>query len=89
MNKAMVKCETDEGMFSNEKAVTLQSDGGKVSLFADNDLITERKGVSYLRVTNLSAKGTERLTRVLLPSEAFEKGTRWIDVSSDLVEENI
>ena len=85
----MVKCETDEGMFSNEKAVTLQADGGKVSLFADKDLIKERKGASYLLVTLLSAKGTERLTRILLPSEAFEKGTRWLDVPSDLVEENI
>jgi hypothetical protein len=80
MSKALVKCETSEGMFSNECAVTLESGGGKLSLFADKDLIQKRNGDYYLVVNLAGAGGAPGFTRILLPSESFEKGTRWVEV---------
>lgn len=85
MNKALVKCETSEGMFSNEVAVTLESKDGKVSLFADKDLIRRKGSASYLIVSLVRPHEENGLTTVLLPSESFEKGTRWVDVAESLV----
>ena len=73
-NKVLVKCETSEGMFSNEVAVSLESKDGTVSLFADKDLIREKGGTSYLIVNLARPHKTAGLTTVLLPSESFEKG---------------
>ena len=83
--KNMVRCETSEGMFSNEVAVTLESKDGKVSLFADKDLIREKGGDSYLIVNSAHLHETSNLMTVLLPSESFEKGTRWLDVAANRV----
>ncbi|HWQ33100.1 MAG TPA: hypothetical protein VNQ79_09610 [Blastocatellia bacterium] len=85
MNRALVKCETSEGMFSNEVAVTLESNDGRISLFADKDLIREKGGSSYLIVNLISPPGKAGLATVLLPSESFEKGTRWVDIAQNLV----
>ena len=85
MSKALVKCETSDGMFSNECAVTLESGGEKLSLFADKDLIQKRNGNHYLVVNLVGTGGAPGFTRILLPSESFEKGTRWVEVSSNLM----
>jgi hypothetical protein len=85
-NKVLVKCETSEGMFSNEVAVMLQSnDGSKLSLFADEDLIEERNGDSYLIARLAHPANGNNIATILLPSESFETGTRWVDVASNLV----
>lgn len=85
-NKVLVKCETSEGMFSNEVAVMLQSnDGSRLSLFADEDLIQKRNGDSYLIARLAHPTNGKNITTILLPSESFETGTRWVDVATNLV----
>ena len=80
----LVRCETSDGMFSNEVAVSLNSNDGPVSFFADRGLIQEKNGATYLVVSLVQLNQAGRIS-VLLPSETFEKGTRWVEVSPSMM----
>lgn len=71
--------QTSNGMFSNERAVTIKLHNGKeISLFADEGLLKEDNGNWYLKVTPIKRNHKSQI--VLLPSEAFETSTRWAEV---------
>src|SRR5688572_25913736 len=82
-----VACSLSEGMFTNEYAVQIDLvDGRKVSLFADADLvrINGSKASGYLTVNIV--KDESPAPTILLPSETFETGSRWVQVPRDKVE---
>jgi hypothetical protein len=82
-----VACTLSEGMFENEYAVQIDLiDGKKVSLFADADLvkINGSKETGYL-IVNI-VKDESPAPTILLPSEAFETGSRWVQVPRDKLE---
>jgi len=76
-----IKCEIAEGMFAGEFAATIHGVDGNVSLFVDEVLVSQDR--RWLRVTQVGDANGH--TRVLLPSEAFETGSRWVDLSNDNV----
>lgn len=86
MRTILIPCETSEGMFPNEVAVTVHSASGKArTFFADRELIEERDERCYLRVTVV--RETEGEIVVLLPTESYENGSRWLKPNeSELVE---
>lgn len=68
-------------MFGDEYAVEISlRDGRIVSFFADSSLVqtngTQESG--YVRVSVIEDNGS--VSKVLLPSEAFESGTRWAEI---------
>jgi hypothetical protein len=76
-----VHCQVSNGMFDSEVAVLIQlPNGEKVSLFADKTLIQEIKGETFLKVSVTEADEGKGEQTVLLPSESFEKGSRWLSV---------
>jgi hypothetical protein len=84
LDTAWIPIDVREGMFSTEYAVCLKlSNGNIVSLFADKFLVMERGGIHYLKVTLIS-KETDQV-RVRLPSETFETGSPWVDVSNESI----
>ena len=69
-----------DGMFSNEKAVTIKlSDGKEISLFASNSILKKEESKWLLRVTEIGRNG--KTMKILLPSEAFVTSSRWAIVS--------
>jgi hypothetical protein len=82
-----VACDLSEGMFENEYAVQVDLiDGKKVSLFADAELVRVNgsKESGYLRVNIV--KDESPAPTILLPSETFETGSRWIQVPREKLE---
>ncbi|HTU66531.1 MAG TPA: hypothetical protein VMF52_11320 [Steroidobacteraceae bacterium] len=76
-----IQVTISSGMFSSEKAVELKlADGRKVSFFADNNLLEERAGRSYLKVTLVNSDPGQKTDLVLLPSETFETASPWAEV---------
>jgi hypothetical protein len=72
-------------MFDTELAVAIDTLDGAVSLFADRSLV-EQAGLESALRTYAAADSLETdPVRVLLPSEAFETGSRWIRVASTKV----
>jgi hypothetical protein len=67
-------------MFSDEVAVQISIGGLSVSLFADKSLVEEHGGKSYLRVAFAGETGKPENRTILLPSESFETGSRWLSV---------
>jgi hypothetical protein len=68
-------------MFDNEYAVELTLIGGKtVSFFADKYLVKANgaKDSGFIKVGVVGEKAGQ--SKILLPSEAFESGSRWIEV---------
>jgi hypothetical protein len=90
MNAEFVRipCSISKGMFGNEYAVEIElADGGKVSFFADKDIInnidsTHTRG--YIKV--MSVGDQNGVKKVLLPCEAFESGSRWADVDENALQ---
>jgi hypothetical protein len=83
-NQVLVPCEISKGMFDTERAVEITlPNGDKISLFADKDLIQVIDGKAYLRVNVTIGENEKGQRQVLLPSESFEKGTRWLSLPSD------
>ena len=68
-------------MFDNEYAVeiTLPSQE-KVSLFADKTLVQFIGSEAFLTVNLIEDDQNEEETPILLPSESFEKGSRWLRI---------
>jgi hypothetical protein len=74
-------------MFSSEVSVELQSDSSTiVSLFVDKSLVMERDGQYFLRVTVLGENGKPHHQTVLLPTETFETGSRWLSVPESVLQ---
>ena len=79
MKSVYVPVEIDEGLFSNEYAVTIKlANGTRISLYADRNLVGEFGGEYFLKVVLINDKEKT----VLLPNEAFETSTRWATVSN-------
>ena len=78
---AFIPCEVSPGQFTNERVITLKlANGTKITLFADQNLVEVRDSQKYLKVTKIESekkKGKEE-ELVLLPTEAFESGSRWL-----------
>jgi hypothetical protein len=80
-----IPCKVDKGMFSSESAVEITVDGQTVSLFADKSLIKKIKGVTYIQVTLVGPNGQPDHKTILLPSECFETGSRWLSIPERLL----
>jgi hypothetical protein len=71
------------GMFSNEFAVEItQNNGECISFFADGDLIKQKGNKQYLKVYEVGEENQGKKT-ILLPSEAFETASRWIEITTN------
>jgi hypothetical protein len=77
MKQVLVKVSVANGMFPSEKQVTLQNSANEsLSLFVDESLLKSISTDNYLKV--YSSNESSSLASVLLPSEAFETGSRWV-----------
>lgn len=83
-NEYWIQVLTSDGMFSNERAVSLKTaDGTIVSFFVDASQIrSERNGSGELKVTVVKSENAGDRKRILLPTETFETATRWIEVTA-------
>lgn len=79
----LIDCSTSEGMFDTEVAVAIDTVDGPVSLFADKGLV-ENAGQGH-RLRAYTGEVQAEATRVLLPTEAFETGSRWILVLNNRI----
>lgn len=74
-------------MFSSEYAVEITLGEKRVSLFADNSLIKDFDGRKHLLVTLIGENGKPEHKTILLPSECFETGSRFLSIPQrELVE---
>jgi len=75
-------------MFQNEFAVEITISGGKTaSFFVDRDLVIINGSIEtgYIRASIVGAEDAADCT-VLLPKEAIEEGTRWVQVPRTQIE---
>jgi len=80
----LIECNVSKGMFDTEYAVEIILPGGdKISLFADKELIKSVNGKTFLMVNVLTEVPENNEKSVLLPSESFEKGSRWVRFPAD------
>jgi hypothetical protein len=80
-----IPCTAEKGMFSSEVAVDITIEGKTVSFFADKSLIKESNGETYIMVTLIGENGEPDHKTILLPSECFETGSRWLSVPERLL----
>jgi hypothetical protein len=78
-------CSTGKGMFSSEYAVEIKLGENSFSLFADTSLIKKEQGENYLLVTLIGDNGEPDHKTILLPSECFETGSRWLSIPQKLL----
>jgi len=87
LKAVFVECSPSDGMFDSEVAVVIDTLDGVVSLFADRGLVEQTsEGIAALKT--YASLATDHLAgplSLLLPSEAFETGTRWIRVAPNKV----
>ena len=83
-NECWIPVTTSDGMFSEERAISLRlADGSEVSFFADTTQLRSNTGGHFeLRVMLVNADDLTRRKRVLLPTETFETATRWVDIAA-------
>lgn len=80
-NNHYIPVKIGPGMFSSEFSVEIKLIDGKIiSLFADKCLIKEFDGVPMLKVCLIKSEDDRKT--VLLPSEAFETGSRWAELEN-------
>ena len=79
LKSVLIECSASEGMFDTECAIAIGTLDGPVSLFADRQLVQSWESKTVLRSYASHYPGSE--VHVLLPTEAFETGTRWIRVA--------
>ena len=84
--RVWIPCTIAEGMFSSEAAVEIQFDDKSVSLFADRSLIKKIKGKPHIQVILVGENGKPHQKTVLLPSEAFQTGSRWLSINERLLQ---
>lgn len=75
-----IPCTIEKGMFSNELAVEVTIKDKTVSFFADKSLIMEIKDEPHVLVTLIGDNGEPNHKTILLPSESFETGSRWLSI---------
>ena len=81
----LLPCTVTDGMFSNEVAVQISIENVSISLFVDKSLIREIGGKTYLRVIFAGENGKPQNKTILLPSESFETGSRWLSVPENIL----
>lgn len=81
----LLSCQVKNGQFSNEYAVIINLPESQLSLFADKFLVETKNEKPYLKVDVLPTDNPQS-KRVLLPSETFESGSRWISVPSSALQ---
>ncbi len=72
-------------MFSSEYAIEIKLGEKSFSLFADTSLIKSEHGENYLLVTLVGDNGEPDHRTILLPSECFETGSRWMSIPQGLL----
>lgn len=82
----LVPCIVTAGMFSSEVAVQIAVGNASVSLFVHKSLIVDRDGKTYLRVNFAGENGKPENKTILLPSESFETGSRWLSVPENILQ---
>lgn len=82
----LIPCVVTDGMFSNEAAVEITVSGQSISLFVDRSLIQERGGKTFLKVSFVGENGKPENRTILLPSESFETGSRWLSVPKSVLQ---
>jgi hypothetical protein len=87
--KVWLPCKVSDGMFSGELAIEINAGGQNVSLFASSSLVKQQDGENYLSVTYLGDNGKAQHKTILLPSECFETGSRWLSVPEEALKENL
>jgi hypothetical protein len=81
ISQVMIPCKASPGMFDNEYAVEITLPGEeKISLFADKSLVVSMNGADFLKVNLVQDDQNKEEQPVLLPSESFEKGSRWVSI---------
>lgn len=84
--RVTIPCRVSEGMFANEYAAVITLvDGQMISLFVDRALVQVEKNSDRGRMTVALAHETVHEKTVLLPSEAFESGSRWARLPANQV----
>ena len=78
--RVLIPCKVQPGMFESEYAVEIQDGPAKISLFADKSLVQERGNSFFLEVYLVPTNGEATERTVLLPTESFETGSRWLTV---------
>jgi len=85
---ALLRCDAGQGMFENEYAVVINLPSGQtVSLFADKSIVHQIGNEFFLEVDPVTIDPEEGFRRVLLPSEDFGNGSRWLTVPGDWVKQ--
>ena len=85
-HRVWIPCTVEKGMFSSEVAVDITIEENTVSLFADKSLIKEIHGKPHILVTLVGDNGRPNHKTILLPSECFETGSRWLSIPERLLE---
>lgn len=84
-HRVWLPCSVEKGMFSSEVAVEIQIADTTVSLFADKSLIKDINGKMHILVTVVGANDQPAHKTILLPSECFETGSRWLSIHQELL----
>jgi hypothetical protein len=72
----------NKGVFKNEYSVSLKTiKGNNLSLFANESLIRKDDSKNLLKVSLVNSTKCSKL--ILLPVEAIETGSRWVEVKSE------
>lgn len=83
--RVWIPCTIKKGMFSSEVAVEIKIGDKVVSLFADQSLTKIINGKTHILVTLMGTNGEPDHQTILLPSECFETGSRWLSVHQALL----
>jgi hypothetical protein len=84
---AKIACSLSNGMFRNEYAVEIVIKGGKTcSFFVDKELVllNGSESTGYIKASIIKDEGSDYT--VLLPKEALEEGTRWVQIPKTQIE---
>jgi len=85
-NYTLIPCDVSPGQFTSESAVAIHlANGETITLFADKNLIQDKNSKKFLKVTKIdSGNGKKKRGEiVLLPTEAFENGSRWLRIQDN------
>jgi hypothetical protein len=83
MEPVLVECTVSAGMFSTEVLVKISVDSSLKSFYVDSSLIKDLDGKKYVEARR--SQKVNGHSKVLLPSETFEDGQRWVDLESNTV----
>ena len=78
-----IEVQVSDGAFSSEYAVAINTPEGDISLFADKSIVKREAGKDFLKVTCIGQDKVTGEDIMLLPTECFETGTRWLRMKRD------